>query len=264
MINNLNIVKNFNMLFGILWIIGIGCIIASIRRFFLKTFIPKRLKIALIFLIISGLFAVTFCTIVIIKYYHFMNGKYYFGLQNYDKAIYYYKEAIKINSKHTVAYHNLAFAYAHKGMYDKAIEYEKKAIKINPKFKASYIGLETIWNMAVGEYKEKIEINPYDIKTRFKLSIFYNSKNMHDEAIAECKKMMEIDPSNISVHYVLSCCYSGKGKVDEAIKELKTFKKLNKNWVLVRELIREDPSFKNIKQDKRFIELIEDRFGDKP
>jgi tetratricopeptide (TPR) repeat protein len=68
----------------------------------------------------------------------FEQGKKYISVENADKAINNYSEAIKINPKFVKAYNNRGIAYIHKKQYDLAIADFSKAIELDPKNGKAY------------------------------------------------------------------------------------------------------------------------------
>jgi tetratricopeptide (TPR) repeat protein len=61
-------------------------------------------------------------------------GLEYFQEKQYDKAIKYYKNAIKIKPDNAVAYNNLGTVYRIRKEYDKALECYGKALEISPNY----------------------------------------------------------------------------------------------------------------------------------
>ena len=55
----------------------------------------------------------------------------YFESGQYDVSIYYYKEAINLNSNYTIAMNNLAYSYEKKKMMEEAIETYSKVLTLD-------------------------------------------------------------------------------------------------------------------------------------
>ena len=68
----------------------------------------------------------------------FKQGEKNSTVENADKAIFYYSEAIKINPKFAQAYNNRGAAYVLKKKYDLAISDFNKAIELDPKYGKAY------------------------------------------------------------------------------------------------------------------------------
>jgi hypothetical protein len=69
----------------------------------------------------------------------FDGGEYYYDLGEYQKAIEYYSEAIRLNPEYVVAYNNRGSAYYFLGQYERAIEDFDEAIRLNPEYVVAYI-----------------------------------------------------------------------------------------------------------------------------
>jgi tetratricopeptide (TPR) repeat protein len=65
--------------------------------------------------------------------------------EQYDEAILYYTQAIKLNPKHERAYNNLGVIFYKKGNAEKAIEYFKQSIAINTDFAEPYYNLGVVY-----------------------------------------------------------------------------------------------------------------------
>jgi len=65
---------------------------------------------------------------------------YYSTYKNFDQAISDYKNAIRVNTKYTLAYMNLGILYTDKGDLDTGLESYAKIIELEPKNIVGYIG----------------------------------------------------------------------------------------------------------------------------
>ena len=68
----------------------------------------------------------------------------YFETQQYDLAIYYYEEAIKINDSYVVARNNLAYAYEKQGRVEDAIQSYKKVLMFDSQNETAIDRLQTL------------------------------------------------------------------------------------------------------------------------
>jgi len=100
--------------------------------------------------------------------------------QNFQKAIEYYEEAVKIDPNFAFAWDNMGLCYRKLGNYDKAIESYNKSLEIDP------IGMTALQNIAMA-YMYKQE--------------FY-------KAIDAYKRIEAIDKSNPEVYYGLGNVYA--------------------------------------------------------
>ena len=75
----------------------------------------------------------------------------------------------------------------------------------------------------------------------------------HDEAIECCKKALEIDPNFDGAWYNKACFESKRGNIDNAITSLKKAMEINEECI---EMANREKDFDNIKDDKRFTQLL--------
>jgi len=76
----------------------------------------------------------------------FNRGFNYHADGHYEKAIFEYNKAIKINPQHAMAYNNRGIVYESKGQYDKAISDFSKALEIDPKLANAYVNRGSLMN----------------------------------------------------------------------------------------------------------------------
>lgn len=108
-----------------------------------------------------------------------------------EEAIGYYKDAIEIQPKFYLYYHNLGEALAQIGRFEVAVNYYDRALALNPKSAWSHHNLGDIWqktgeiNKAIQEYHSASELNPkfYGFhkklgETLYKLAIEINPENL--------------------------------------------------------------------------------------
>ena len=177
---------------------------------------------------------------------------------NYDKAIEYYKKALKSDLKtfgedhpNVATYrNNLGATWKAKGEYDKAIEYYEMALKSDLKnFGENHPKVATRWNnlgeawRAKGEYDKAIdyyekalnsdlknfgENHPNIAAHRNNLGVAWNAKGEHDKAIEYFEKALKSDlktfgekHSNVATYRNnLGTALNAKGEYDKAIEHL--------------------------------------------
>lgn len=100
--------------------------------------------------------------------------------ENYEKAIGYFEQAVKVDPEFAFAWDNLGYCYRRLNNFDKAIESYKKSIEIDPN------GLMPLQNIAVA----------------------YLYKKDYENAIKSYEKLAEIDPKNPEVFYGIGNLYS--------------------------------------------------------
>ena len=123
---------------------------------------------------------------------HFNLGGYYFGQQDYPKAIEHYKKATEIAPTYSTAFNILGYAYRQNDDNANAEQAFKKYIELIPN-----------------------DPNPYD-----SLAELYLKMGRFDESIAQYRKALAIDPNFINSHQGIASALMYQGKPDEASAEL--------------------------------------------
>jgi len=123
---------------------------------------------------------------------HFNLGGYYFGQQDFTKAIEHYKRATEINPTYSTAFNILGYAYRQNSDYANAEAAFKKYVELIPK-----------------------DPNPYDSYAELLLKM-----GRFDESITQYRKALEIDPKFINSHFGIGAALMYQGKPDEAAAEL--------------------------------------------
>ena len=94
-------------------------------------------------------------------------NRFYFN-GNYENAILEYTQAIKLNSKNTIAYRNRGAAYANLHEYARAASDYSNAIELEPNNELAYIGRGAAYiylqeyNKAIKNLTKAIDLNPYN------------------------------------------------------------------------------------------------------
>lgn len=123
---------------------------------------------------------------------HFALGGYYFGQQDFAKALEHYKKATEINPSYSTAFNILGYTYRQNADYANAEQAFKKYIELIPK-----------------------DPNPYDSYAELLLKM-----GRFDEAITQYRKALEIDPKFINSHFGIGAALMYQGKHDEAAAEM--------------------------------------------
>jgi tetratricopeptide (TPR) repeat protein len=123
---------------------------------------------------------------------HFNLGGYYFGQQDFPKAIEHYKKATELAPNYSGAFNILGYAYRQNGEYAKAETAFKKYTELIPN-----------------------DPNPYDSYAELLLKM-----GRFDESIAQYRKALSIDPKFMASHLGISADLLYQGKADQAAAEL--------------------------------------------
>ncbi len=123
---------------------------------------------------------------------HFTLGGYYFGQQDYPKAIEHYKKATELNPNYSTAFNILGYAYRQNVDYANAEQAFKKYIELIPN-----------------------DPNPYDSYGELLLKM-----GRFDDSIAQYRKALSIDSNFVNSHFAMAADLLYMGKPDEATAEL--------------------------------------------
>ena len=123
---------------------------------------------------------------------HFNLGGYYFGQQEFTRAINHYKKATEIAPDYSTAYNILGYAYRQNEAYADAENAFKKYIELIPN-----------------------DPNPYDSYAELLLKM-----GRFEEAITQYNKALAIEPTFINSHFGIAAALAYQGKAGEAQAEL--------------------------------------------
>lgn len=123
---------------------------------------------------------------------HFNLGGYYFGQQDYTRAIEQYKKATELAPSYSPAYNILGYAYRQNGDYANAEQAFKKYIELIPN-----------------------DPNPYDSYGELLLKM-----GKFEESITQYRKALSINPNFVNSHFAIAAALTYMGKPDEAAAEL--------------------------------------------
>jgi tetratricopeptide (TPR) repeat protein len=119
-------------------------------------------------------------------------GGYYFGQQEFTKAIEQYKKATELAPNYSPAYNILGYAYRQNGDYANAEQAFKKYIELIPN-----------------------DPNPYDSYGELLLKM-----GKYEDAITQYRKALAIDANFVPSHFGISAALTYMGKADAAAAEL--------------------------------------------
>jgi tetratricopeptide (TPR) repeat protein len=132
---------------------------------------------------------------------HFALGGYYFGQQDFPKAIEHYKKATELEPKYSGAFNILGYAYRQAGDYASAEQAFKKYTELIPN-----------------------DPNPYDSYAELLLKM-----GRFDESIAQYRKALSIDQKFMASHLGISADLLYQGKAEEAAAELQKINEKARN-----------------------------------
>ena len=163
-----------------------------------------------------------------------------FGKQDYDRAISFASEAIKIFPDSAKAYNNRGAAYTEKKDYDKAIADFTEAIKLDPEDAdyynnrgVAYCGRED-YNRAIADYTKAIQMNPRSYYYYFR-GWAYHEKKDYDKAISDYTKTLQLDPNMEESYLERGKAYNAKGDYKKAAGDFITLLQISKDDEKIKE-----------------------------
>ena len=123
---------------------------------------------------------------------HFNLGGYYFGQQDFPKAIEQYKKAVELNASYSPVFNILGYAYRQNGDFANAEQAFKKYIELIPN-----------------------DPNPYDSYAELLLKM-----GKFDQSIEQYQKALAVDQNFVNSHSGIAAALMYQGKPSEAAAEL--------------------------------------------
>ncbi len=143
-----------------------------------------------------------------------------------DEAVAEMETAVELKADSAI-YANLGLAVLAKGQAEKAVEYYKKAVRINPNNAEAYYNLGNAYlsqgrlAMAAGEYSKAIRAKPNYAKAYGNLAVALAQMGWLDKAIENFRRVAELEPNSPDAYFNLAGALADKGLLGEAIDNLR-------------------------------------------
>ena len=161
-------------------------------------------------------------------------GDFYLFKREYNKAMGYYREAIRTNSSNATARDNLGVLLHDLKRYDEAEEEYREAARVDPDYTNAHYNLGVLlkdleqYDEAEAEYREAIRIDPDHVKAHNNLGVLLSDLKLFEEAKEEYREAIRADPDDAKAHNNLGILLKDSELYGEAEAEY-------------REAIRADP-----------------------
>ena len=158
---------------------------------------------------------------------HFGLGVAYGNLGRHSEALEAFKQAMRIKPDDADAHYNLGLAYDHLGRWNEAVEAYKQAIRIKPDRAEPHYNLGVAYdelgrlNEAVEAYKQAIHLKPDDAKAHHNLGVVYGKIGRLNEAVEAFRQAIGLKPDDALAHIGLGAAYANLGRCDDAVEAYK-------------------------------------------
>ena len=152
------------------------------------------------------------------------------SMQNYEKAIKSYKEALSLNNEYIEVYNNIGVAYKDWGKPETALKYLNEAIRLNPSYAEAYNNLGNAQkdlsqlDKAIENYSKAIELNPSYIDAMCNKGISLALQEKYEKSLELYKHAMALDPENRDIKYYISDTFFNLGKYEHAERYINSLK----------------------------------------
>lgn len=181
-------------------------------------------------------------------------------LDRFDEAIINYKKTVELDKNDYMAFNNMGAIYENCNKFDEALDALDKSIDIEPNYFRPYFNKGVVYGRlgeldnALEQYNIAKELNPSYCNIYLNMSALFISKSMYQHSIkildegikSQCK-------SKANLYYNRSCSYMKIGLINLSMRDLRKSIELNSE---LKKFALEDEDFKNIKNDKLFVELV--------
>jgi tetratricopeptide (TPR) repeat protein len=143
--------------------------------------------------------------------------------QNFDRAIEYYNEAIKLNIMDYEGYANRGNVYFYLNKPEQAFNDYRRALSLKPDYypaldnMGAEFAMQGKYDSALKYSSQAILIKP-DYKPAYSnRALTYMKLNRNEEAIKDWQKFLEYEPEAADVYNMIGTCYQAMGKYQESL-----------------------------------------------
>lgn len=132
----------------------------------------------------------------------FLKGNIALEENDFQKALFYYNEALELNDTFAAALNNRAIAYENLKDYDKALLNYEQAIAANPEFFDAYFNRANLWSLLKNFSNALNDLEQIESKYQtapsfyFARGLVYNGLKQYDLAIHDFEKSISLDSLN--------------------------------------------------------------------
>jgi tetratricopeptide (TPR) repeat protein len=159
----------------------------------------------------------------------FVAGGYYYGLQEYNRAIEHYKKAVQIAPEFSPVYNILGYAYRQTENYADAEKTFKKYTELIPNDPNPYDSYAELlmkmgrFDESIANYKKALAIDSHFVSSRFCIAANYMYMGKYERGSAELETLFSLarnDGERRTKHFTQVVLWVDAGMMNEALKEL--------------------------------------------
>src|SRR5437763_52903 len=155
-----------------------------------------------------------------------IRGSAYAGLGDWDRALWNYEEALKINPRKTWALFGRGNIYAQKNEREKAIADYSEAIRLNPNVSEAWCNRGIMYaaekknDQALSDLNEAIRLNPKFAEAYARRAMGFLQMKRTDEALKDAQAAVALLPENSEVYDVRALVHIARREFAEAPADL--------------------------------------------
>jgi protein O-mannosyl-transferase len=152
-------------------------------------------------------------------------GKYFREGNNYEKAIYHYTEALRINPEGWNTYSNRGKALFDLGRADEALADLNKSLEINPDFdealsnRGAVLSSKGMFAESLADLEKAIKINPQNTTAYSNRSLTFYNLRQYDRCIEDINTYLRFKPNDADMINMRALSYSNLGRDAEAMAD---------------------------------------------
>lgn len=157
-------------------------------------------------------------------------GDYYARIGSYDRALKFFRDAVKLDPGSAMAHNNLGVVHKVKGRIDEAIDAFKTAIALEPSYAEPLNNLGIIYS-EMGDLPEarrlfeiSSRLNPRDARTWYNLGLVDEKRGDTKRAVEGYRKALEVNPLEEGAIYHLGKIHLDRNEKKEALRYFRKLK----------------------------------------
>ena len=159
--------------------------------------------------------------------YLLLGDVYFYGKKDYARAVAPYKQGLQKDSSSYMAAYNLGWSYNDLANYNEAVRWLTESVRLKPDYALAYGELGYAYyklnngTSAASNYKRAIQLDPQNATANFGLGdVYFSIDKNYAEAAARYKAGLAIKGDNVNALYRLGYCYNDMGQFREAADAL--------------------------------------------